>query len=124
MSHVQFRSENYIGSLETSEKFDTITCLGTLKWIHLNFGDIAVKGLFHKVHEQLNDGGLFIMDISPWKSYKKSKVMSKQIKDTYHKIQMKPHDFDFYLTRSVGFRLLKRMTNKGLKRETFVYEKV
>lgn len=43
---VSFRTENYISSILTSqdillknEKFDTIVCLKTTKYVHLNFGD-------------------------------------------------------------------------------------
>ena len=51
---VNFRSENYIQNPNSNtEKFDVILCFSTIKWIHLNFGDTALKALFLKVKEQL-----------------------------------------------------------------------
>lgn len=49
---VTFRTENYIKRLtEADEEFDTVLCLSTAKWLHLNFGDVGVKALFLKVYE-------------------------------------------------------------------------
>ena len=54
---VSFRTENYIASIQPSkdsslknEKFDTIICLSTSKYIHLNFGDQGIAALFLKVY--------------------------------------------------------------------------
>lgn len=46
--------------------FDTIMCLSTTKWIHLNFGDIGIKRLFYKVHKSLRKGGYFIIEPQEW----------------------------------------------------------
>ena len=52
---VNFRTENYIEQSEPStvkqEQFDMILCLSTIKWVHLNFGDVGLKTLFLKVKE-------------------------------------------------------------------------
>lgn len=48
--NVRFRLENYIESMDVEEKYDTICCFSTTKWIHLNFGDEGIKRLFDKVH--------------------------------------------------------------------------
>ena len=105
-----FRSENYIANLDTSyEKFDTILCLGTVKWIHLNFGDSGVKALFHKVYEQLESGGIFIMEQQPWKGYKKKKNLSPDLQKTYVDIKLRPNNFSLYLTQSVGFEFMKKL---------------
>lgn len=50
---VCFRTENYVEdtALLRSEKYDTIICLSTIKYIHLNFGDIGIKALFLKVYD-------------------------------------------------------------------------
>ncbi len=37
-----FRQENWIAYPNAMEKFDTILCLSTIKWVHLNYGDIGV----------------------------------------------------------------------------------
>jgi len=58
-----FWTENYIANLDTSvERFELILCLGTVKWIHLNFGDLGVKALFHKAYESLEKGGIFVLE--------------------------------------------------------------
>ena len=79
-----FRQENYIADMDAEEKYDTILCLSTIKWIHLHYGDTGVKALFYKVYKSLNPEGIFVFEPQPWKSYKKKKhldeVMRKQYK--------------------------------------------
>jgi len=84
---VSFRTENYIASIQPSqdvllknEKFDTIMCLSTSKYIHLNFGDQGINALFLKVYHQLESGGHFILEPQQWKSYKKEKSRCPQFK--------------------------------------------
>jgi chemotaxis methyl-accepting protein methylase len=74
---VELRSQNFIGSVDTTEKFDLVLCFDHIKWIHLNFGDMGVKALFHKVYESLEPNGLFILDYSPWTSYKKPDALRR-----------------------------------------------
>jgi len=81
-----FRTENYVSSvspLNLKEKFDTILCLSTTKWIHLNFGDVGIKTLFLKAYEQLDENGIFIVEGHPWKSYKKVKHLSTTVKENF-----------------------------------------
>lgn len=88
---LSFRTENYIANLDTSvERFETILCLGTLKWVHLNFGDLGVKALFHKAFESLDKGGLFILDAQNWKSYKRKKNLTTVLSDNYAAIKLRP----------------------------------
>jgi hypothetical protein len=38
-----FKNENYISKIsKVLDKYDTILCLSTIKWIHLNYGDVGV----------------------------------------------------------------------------------
>ncbi len=79
-------------------------CLGTIKWVHLNFGDLGVKALFHKAYESLDSGGLFLLEAQSWKGYKKKKNLCKEITDVYCSITLRPDKFESYLTKSVGFK--------------------
>ncbi len=54
--------ENYIQNTDLTEKYDTICCFSTTKWIHLNFGDEGINRLFEKVHKSLRINGLFILE--------------------------------------------------------------
>ena len=79
-SKVAFRAENYLQSIDPSkdvllknEKFDTILCLRTTKFIQLNFGDYGICTLFLKIYHQLKPGGLLILEAQNWKSYKQEK---------------------------------------------------
>ena len=46
-----FRTENYLASPSTVEKFDVILCLSTIKYVHLNFGDLGIKTLLLKAYD-------------------------------------------------------------------------
>lgn len=116
-SKVSFRTENYIQSIQASqnvllknEKFDTIMCLSTTKYIHLNFGDQGINALFLKVYHQLESGGLFILEPHQWKSYKKEKSRCPQFREMYESvIKLKPGLFLRYLNE-IGFELLKTIS--------------
>lgn len=97
-----FKTENYIAAPLSQEKYDTIICWSTIKYIQLNFGDVGVKTVFLKSYDQLSAGGLFLLESQPWKSYKKKKRMSDRIKEVFPTIQMKPHMFKEYL-EMIGF---------------------
>ena len=84
--NVEFRNENYVQDLELREKFDTIICFSTVKWIHLNFGDIGVKRLFLKIEKTLRPGGYFIFEPQDWKSYKSKKNLCPLFKENMTKI--------------------------------------
>ena len=103
-----FRTENYIATTTATtikERFDVILCLSTIKYVHLNFGDIGIKALFLKAFHQLEDGGLFVIDPQPWKSYKKKKKISETTQENFNEINLKPNLFREYL-ETIGFQLV------------------
>ena len=58
---VRFICDNYVlesdDLLELAQpEFDTILCLSTTKWIHLNFGDDGIKRAFKRMYAQLRPG--------------------------------------------------------------------
>ena len=125
---LSFRTENFIANIESVfEKYDVVVCFKTIKWIHLNFGDVAVKALFHKVYESLEPNGLFIFDSPHFQSYKKRKHMNEDIKKGFQAITFKPSEFDSFLKNEVGFKFKQALRfktdEKKDKRSLLVYVK-
>lgn len=122
-NNISFKNSNI---LETDLKCDTVLCLSTIKWIHLNWGDSGVKDLFRYVYEMLPDGGLFIFEPQDWKSYKKAKVKSALLCQNFNQILFRPEEFGGFL-EGLGFVCVKVLTPCGQKenfnREIFVYRK-
>ena len=124
--NISFLNENYIEK-PSIKKYDTILCLSTVKWIHLNWGDQAVKTLFKKIYKSLKNDGIFILEPQPWKSYKKSRTRTEEILKNYHEINFKPQEFNDYLV-SLGFELIKSIMpcsqKENFKRTIYVYHKL
>ncbi|XP_058452002.1 7SK snRNA methylphosphate capping enzyme bin3 [Malaya genurostris] len=134
LKSVEFRRANYVyqdEKLLENEKpqFDVILCLSVTKWIHLNFGDDAVKLTFKRVFRQLRDGGIFVLEAQPWSSYKHKKKLTPEIYENYKLIQFRPEDFCGYLMGDeIGFREtfeLKTANHsmKGFRRPIHVFLK-
>jgi len=111
-----FRQENYIADMDTIERYDTILCLSTIKWIHLHYGDAGVKALFYKVYKTLNKEGIFVFEPQPWKSYKKKKHLDETMKKQYKEIKLTPDKFEDYLVNVIGFKVIERVVPEGVKK--------
>ena len=104
--NISFSQENYIAEIKVEEKYDTILCLSTSKWIHLNYGDVGIKLLFHNVYKQLKTGGMFIFEPQGWKSYKKRKNLTDTIRKNFSEINLKPEHFQKYLENIYEFECI------------------
>lgn len=128
-NNISFRIENFIQDNKINETFDTITCLSTTKWIHLNWGDNGIKRLFKKIYDSLNKDGVFILEPQEWRNYKKKKCMNPDFKKIYKMIKLRPKDFGIYLEKELGFKYLDKVIpdlnvkHSGFKRPIYFYQK-
>lgn len=113
-------------ALDVEYKADTVLLLSTSKWIHLNWGDEGIKKIFNQVFDRLTCGGIFVFEPQDWKSYKKTKVKSKELCESFDGIGFKPEEFQDYLI-GLGFELdcvsQPDLKNKNFDRKIFVYRK-
>lgn len=107
--NIKFLCDNYV--LEEDEllefaqpEFDTILCLSTTKWIHLNFGDDGLKRAFKRMFAQLRQKGMLIIEPQALASYsKKAKKINQVTKDNFKNMKLMPNQFVEYLLNEVGF---------------------
>lgn len=110
---------------------DTVLCLSTTKWIHLNFGDEGLRRLFARVHECLRPGGSFVLEPQPWSSYRKRATLTPAIAREYRQIALRPHQFVECLLGEFGFRSVEQVAvpyddahSSGFKRRPlFIFTK-
>lgn len=119
---VAFRTEDFAAPtlaapevFERRGKFDVIFCLSVTKWVQLTAGDEGLMRLFRRVHEMLCDGGMFVLEPQPWKSYRKYAKLSAEHKANFKKIKVRPADFKDVLLRDVGFGRMDVLHEPGAK---------
>jgi len=133
-NNIQFVAANYV--LECDElletvvpEFDTIMCLSTTKWVHLNFGDDGLKRVFRRIYAQLKPGGTFVLECQSFSTYNKKKKLTESIFNNFKNIKLKPENFTDFLIHEVGFSrsevlALPAHTSKGFQRPLQIFTKV
>ncbi len=107
--NIKFFCDNYVLESDdllefAQQEFDTIMCLSTTKWIHLNFGDDGLKRAFKRMHAQLRPGGTLILEPQGLSSYaRKVRRLTPKIQKNYREMKFKPDQFSDYLVNEVGF---------------------
>ena len=133
-NNVQFFAVNYVLDCDellgtVTPEFDTIMCLSTTKWIHLNFGDEGLKRVFRRIYAQLRPGGTFILESQAFSTYRKKKKLTEQILHNFKNIKLKPENFPDFLIHEVGFSrsevvALPAHPAKGFQRPLQVFTKM
>ncbi|ORX93037.1 Bin3-domain-containing protein [Basidiobolus meristosporus CBS 931.73] len=128
--NIQFRACNWVqDDEECVSKYDVILCLSVTKWIHLNQGDGGIKQLFQKIHDSLSDDGVFILEPQPWSSYYRRSHLTPEIWENYKRIQLRPEQFEVYLTHTIGFQHCELLgvpetDSKGFSRPLYLFRKL
>eukprot|EP01135_Chromosphaera_perkinsii_P004167 Nk52_evm74s270 gene=Nk52_evmTU74s270 len=111
--NLHFKAENFVYQerKRSDPTFDTIICLSTSKWIHLNWRDEGIKRLFRKVYQSLDrKGGVFIFEPQLLDSYKKKKGVCKVTAENYKNMKLFPNEFSEYLlSPEVGFSSVEQI---------------
>jgi len=131
--NLEFVAANYVLDcdelLETVvPEYDTILCLSTTKWIHLNFGDEGIKRTFRRIYAQLKPGGIFILEAQDFNSYRKKKKVTETIFKNFKNISFKPEHFSDFLKSELHFLEsvpveLTNHSSRGFQRLIQVYQK-
>lgn len=59
---VSFRCEDFVAEDHGDRGYDVVCLFSIVKWIHINGGDEAVRGVFHKAYDILQRGGRLILE--------------------------------------------------------------
>lgn len=106
---IEFRAEDILHSAlrrppsMKPERFDVILCLSVTKWVHFAHGDVGIKNLFKRFMKRLRPGGLLVLEPQEWKSYKKKRFLTSEIREVVRGIELRPEGFGKCL-RSLGFK--------------------
>ncbi|KAI9095465.1 Bicoid-interacting protein 3-domain-containing protein, partial [Phlyctochytrium arcticum] len=100
-SNVTFRCGDWLHEPNPSSSdqiYDTLLALSVNKWIHLNHGDAGLKLFFRKSLNSLKKGGIFILEVQPFTSYRKRGLnLTEEMSNHYRQIKLKPEGFKVYL---------------------------
>jgi 7SK snRNA methylphosphate capping enzyme len=121
--NIFFTLENYVSKLVSESdyyKLDTIISFSTSKWIHLNYGDVGIKIFFYNIYKSLKPGGIFLFEFQNWKSYKKRKCLSENIKDNFLNIKLRPEFFKEYLENTYGFLIIDTLNLPSNNKKMFM----
>ena len=127
--NIFFKVENFMTDPHFGRSYDTILCLSTIKWIHLNYGDDGVLSFFDKVHDLLVLNGFFLFEPQPWTSYKRKSTINEHVSSIYQSIKIRPSSFPQILEEK-GFELMDTLSpqydpqDSFSKRFIYIYKKV
>jgi SAM-dependent methyltransferase len=88
-------NDNFL-NLEAKPQYDTVICLGTVKWIHLAMGDTGLQAFFNKVHDFLKPGGHFALSLLPQEEGLQRALpgeLQEQYEDRPHQLPLSPQLF-------------------------------
>lgn len=85
------------------KKFDVVFCLRLTKFLHLNFGDGAVKALMHNLSQLVSPGGLLFFEAQSYHSYLKSKNRCPAFKKNFEEMKISPSELVLHLTKMCHF---------------------
>jgi len=131
--NVEFYCTNYVPENDqlleiVQQEFDSILCLSTTKWMHLNNGDAGLKRAFKKMYAQLKPGGVLILEAQSFSNYGKRKNLSETILKNFKEIKFRPEQFADFLLTEVGFNrcevvAIPSHSSKGFQRPLQVFIK-
>eukprot|EP00746_Dinoflagellata_sp_MGD_P006374 gnl/MRDRNA2_/MRDRNA2_112445_c0_seq1.p1 gnl/MRDRNA2_/MRDRNA2_112445_c0~~gnl/MRDRNA2_/MRDRNA2_112445_c0_seq1.p1 ORF type:complete len:596 (-),score=128.89 gnl/MRDRNA2_/MRDRNA2_112445_c0_seq1:44-1831(-) len=127
-SRVTFKTQNIVTSQPPEkDEFDVVLCLSVTKWIHFAHGDKGICKLFRRCARALRPGGILVLEPQDWKSYKKKRHLTQEIRQSVAGIELRPDKFDEFLV-SMGFESLgtvepEHTISQGFNRTIFLYRK-
>jgi 7SK snRNA methylphosphate capping enzyme len=129
----EFRAEDILESplrrppTMKAERFDIILCFSVTKWVHFAHGDAGIRNLFRRFLKRLKPGGILALEPQDWKSYKKKRFLTSEIRETVRGIELRPEHFG-KLLHSLGFRRCVKLEPPQdapacFRRTLYLYEK-
>lgn len=90
-------------------RYDVITMLSAIKWMHLDGGDAGLHAIFQKCWRLLAPGGHLVLEPQPWESYEKAVKKNPQLRPAKEALDIRPEQFGAVLERDIGFVLVERI---------------